>query len=117
MTVDIRSDVVVVSQAPMSIVGSSYSEIIPTQPHVNRTVVDEKLSGSLSGASGMTCWINHSGKIYLLDGHHTFVACCEAGLSAEIKIKKFGFPAGDYSSWYSVSWSNFEPAKNKIKKK
>lgn len=117
MPVEIRDTLVIITQAPTTIVGTSYNDILPTQPHVNRSVVDEKRAGDLANARGMTCWIRDGSSIYLLDGHHTFVACCEAGIPAEIKIKKFGFPAGNYASWYSVSWSDFEPAKNKIRPK
>lgn len=115
--ITIRRDqgVVEISGAPQDIVGSSYNEILPTQPSVNKKVVDSK--AGMIGDSGMTCWINPMGDVYLLDGHHTFVACRLAGRDATIQIKKFGFPAGNYSSWSSVSWADFKPAKERIRGK
>ncbi len=119
MSIEIKRDegYVEISGGTEEIVGTDYAEILPTQPSVNLAVVKGKLASALSGQDGMTCWISGMGRVYLLDGHHTFVACRMAGTTARIKLKKFGFPAGDHSSWKTVSWADFVPAKEKLKQK
>lgn len=116
MAIEVKDDCVEVSGSAAEIVGAEYDEILPTQPSVNEEVVKSKDPSTLSGQSAMTCWISAMKKIYLLDGHHTFVACRRAGVTARITRKKFGFPGG-YESWKAVKWENFVPAKNKLKGK
>ena len=116
MAVKVGNTHIEVSGPPQDIVGTSYSEILPTQPSVNKGVVESKLGMGTLGTKGMTAWISPHDKIYLLDGHHTFVATRQSGRTAEIKIKKFGFPAGNYNSWSDVSYADFTPAKEKLKR-
>ena len=113
--IKIRDGIIEVSGGPMDIVGSDYKEVLPTQPSVNKKVVEGKAGMGTLGSGGMTAWISPMDKIYLLDGHHTFVATRASGRTAEIKIKKYGFPSG-YHSWTEVSWADFVPAKDRLKR-
>ena len=91
------------AQVGEDIVGTKYNEIKPTQDYVNRETVNEYIMRINKGESLNPIQVSQTSKgLYIIDGHHRFVASQMTNTSIGMNITKGG-PIG-FPDWSFVKW-------------
>lgn len=93
----------------MEVPGTGFDEVCPGQDHVNRQIVEAKISGKpgLRGTPLVPAVITPDGKIVLQDKHHTFVACMALGRPVKLALTSNPLTKAK-SSWMGCTWKGFE---------
>jgi hypothetical protein len=92
------------------IVGTTFNAVRPTQDAINPDIVAQYVSDIRAGNKLKPISVGEqaNGDLYILDGHHRFVAGQLEGVQVPQIITQ-GAPTG-LSDWSSVSYQYFTPA-------
>ena len=91
-----------------NIVGTNYNQIRPTQDSINFQKVDEYVQMLRSGGKlNPVTAVEISGKgVYIIDGHHRFIASQMTGIPIEINILPGQGPIG-MNDWSAMIWKDY----------
>ncbi|MCX6786122.1 MAG: ParB/Srx family N-terminal domain-containing protein [Candidatus Komeilibacteria bacterium] len=87
----------------------SLDEYRPTQTEVNPSIVDEYYNKIKAGEKLKPIDVarGRDGNMYILEGHHRYLAAKKAGVDIEVNTLNISSPIG--TTWENVKYENFTP--------
>ncbi len=92
---------------PIEVPNTSFNAVCPGQDHVNRQIVEAKLSGKLPANPVVPVVVAKDGTLVLQDKHHTFVACMALGRPVKLALTSNPLSKAK-KSWNECTWKGFE---------